>query len=137
LLVISTLVVGSLLMSTEVRLDETVIEKVRPGMSEGQISALVGGPPGDYSTAAYTYYPSWGCTAEEAADLRDWLSGKELKGMTRRDWITDEGHLLVGFNDDRRAQWISCARLYSTAKPTLRRKILAWLRQHIWEHVRS
>jgi hypothetical protein len=56
-------------------------EQVRKGMSREEVIRIVGGPPGDYSDG-------------------EWSSMPRLSGYEAHDsWFTDEGELLVRFDD--------------------------------------
>lgn len=60
-------------------------EQIRLGMTEQEVEAVLGGPPGDYSSGTMTFV----------------IEGKYRRGegTEPKDWASDEGHIRVWFGD--------------------------------------
>jgi hypothetical protein len=67
--------------------------RIRVGMSPEQVEAVLGCPPGDYRSEPRVICESW----------------LHLPGQTRKDWYSDDGHVRVVFDVQRRvvgAYWL-------------------------------
>lgn len=76
------------------RLDAATVEQIQYGMSEDQVVDILGVRAGDYSTFPEEYHLAFNpfCYAKKWGD-------RPL--AARKDWITDEAQLILGFNDRR------------------------------------
>jgi hypothetical protein len=65
-------------------------EQVQKGMSLDQVIDLVGGPPGDYRTDRHRFS----------------ISHHSLGRLNTKNWISDDGYLLVTFDDSDRVEYV-------------------------------
>jgi hypothetical protein len=131
--------VGWYCIPTEIMLGNDLIKKVQPGMTQEQVERILGVQPGDYTTAPYKYEPlSFICPPEWKEDCEreheEWLNGG-FEGLTKREWITDEIHVIVGFNNAGRAYSIRTSPIFSTRKPSFYKRIRSWFRQNVWDRI--
>ncbi len=84
--------------------------RVRTGMSQAQVEAVLGCPPGDYR-------------AEPHAICESWL---HHLGETRQDWSSDDGQLRIVFAQRRvvRAEW-------QPRHATAADRLLQWCALHV------
>jgi SmpA / OmlA family len=80
-------------------------EKIRRGMNEQEVEAILGGPPGDYTTGP------WRVELREAWD----------KGHTRRLWISDSGRIAVFFDQQGLARSAAFVELHVDELPIIER----------------
>jgi hypothetical protein len=78
----------------QVHIDRAACDRVKPGMSEAEVEAVLGGPPGCYTGWRYTAYTAMGGTA-----MTNLLTPG---GHHFRDWQGNEGCIMVGFDRDDR-----------------------------------
>jgi hypothetical protein len=65
------------------------VGEIREGMRQEEVEAILGGPPGDYKTHDIVFTKGW-----------------PLRGNAQtREWVTDDGLVLVVFKDDGTADW--------------------------------
>jgi hypothetical protein len=69
-----------------VHADRAAHDRIRVGMTGAEVEALLGGPPGDYTTGP--------CMVT--------AMGLWAEGATYRDWVSDEGSITVAFDPDGR-----------------------------------
>jgi hypothetical protein len=97
------------------RINPYTAVKVRLGMTQSEVEAIFGAPPGDYSSGPKADRPQ--APADRRPDLR------------REDWTTEEGGAVVYFGPDGRAAdftlWVAPGR--QTSKFERVRKWWYWL----------
>jgi hypothetical protein len=65
------------------------VGEIREGMRQEEVEAILGGPPGDYKTHDIVFAKGW-----------------PLRGNAQtREWVTDDGLVLVVFKDDGTVDW--------------------------------
>lgn len=112
------------------RIDDANVERIQYGWDERQVVRILGVPAGDYATSPEEYRLAFNpfCYAKLWGD-------RPL--AARKDWITDEAHLILGFND---CGQVNFKQLYSleSAPSTLRlsfiqpfHKFWSWLRSWV------
>jgi hypothetical protein len=83
--------------------------RIRPGMTEAQVHAVVGLPPGDHRS-----------DGQAQPRCESWL---HTPGQTRQDWCGDDGHIRVVFDEHHRVtgcQW-------TPRSATAMDRLLEWL----------
>jgi outer membrane protein assembly factor BamE (lipoprotein component of BamABCDE complex) len=84
-----------------VRFTEADCARIKDGMTEAQVTALLGMPPGDYSTRN---------AAKTASPLS--RPGGDEESFTK-EWISDEGFIAVEFDNDGKVK----GAVFGTAAP--------------------
>jgi hypothetical protein len=65
------------------------VGEIRKGMRQEEVEAVLGGPPGDYKTHDIVFTKGW-----------------PLRSSSQpREWVTDDGLVLVVFRDDGTVDW--------------------------------
>jgi hypothetical protein len=78
------------------RFTEDMAARIRPGMTEAEEVAILGKPPGDYSSPGTLYFAD---TMGYMVEPEGWpLPG----GNIHKGWISDAGAICVEFDPDRR-----------------------------------
>ena len=86
-------------------INEETCAKIRPGMTRAEVEGLIGGPPGDYTTSPRL---RGGCAmAYEICDC----------------WVSDEGEIVVEFDDGR----VSQVRFGEVLGPSFLERLRTWL----------
>jgi hypothetical protein len=114
----SLILAGLALLSAQtarIRFTEQQVNAIQPGvMREEQVVALMGMPPGDYSTRPHPKLPV------------DVGSGPPCY---YRDWISDDGCLRVLFRSDPNAKgMVAMKAFFDWQRPTAIQQGLSWLR---------
>jgi outer membrane protein assembly factor BamE (lipoprotein component of BamABCDE complex) len=61
-------------------------DRIKAGMSQAEVEAILGGPPGDFTTGPVFYSSTGSCSFGD--------------GRTRQEtWSTDDGQIVVDFNE--------------------------------------
>jgi hypothetical protein len=105
--------VGWLVIATARKVSRERFEQVRKGMSREQVIRTIGGQPGDYSSSrpspqeirCFDLHPTW-------------------HGKAYEQWLCDDGHLLVLFDD---ADMVDHTVVYEFDPPQLTERIRRWL----------
>jgi hypothetical protein len=89
---------------------------IRPGMSQAEVEAVLGGPPGDYATRPLVY------TRNELE-----IEG-DIWGPRSATWRADDGRLLVVFAEAGKVQGTVCIPGSATRQPSLAERVRDWFR---------
>lgn len=76
------------------QLDSAALARIHYGMSEDEVVAILGMPPGDYSTPKSRFRIAYNPFCYQTM----W---ENRRLAARKDWITDGTHLILGFDDRR------------------------------------
>ncbi len=99
LAVLAMLLLGLLLLvGRRSRINEANFEKIRLGMSSGDVERLLGRCPGRYSSGPEVT-PLFVPLPDEELFSENGISDEE--GRTWRAWISDDGMIVVCFDDNR------------------------------------
>jgi len=101
--------VSMALVSDAGKVSRARFERVEKGMSFSQVVHIVGGEPGDY-------------TSVPCVPLRH---GVTLWGS--KDWLCDEGGLLIYFDDDGLAAQVIVYDVYAFEPPTVLERLRRWV----------
>jgi hypothetical protein len=96
-------------------IDEAHFDRIKHGMSQAEVEAILGGPPGDFTTGAVIHDPGIAV-----------LSGPLVRVEA---WTGNEGQILVCF-DQQGAVWISSYQT-GTTPPSLADRVRTRLRR-LW-----
>src|SRR5437016_1643695 len=67
-------------------IDREHFDRIKPGMTQAEVEAILGGPPGDFRTHD---------TFRMCVDLSRWRDdGRQVE--REEDWVGDQGEVLVG-----------------------------------------
>ena len=90
-------------------------QRVELLMTEEEIEAVVGGPPGDYTRALYAITGGGVPPKDNGQPVRQY-----------RYWVTPYGYLAVGFAEDGRACSKSFDKVVLLREPTLFERVFGW-----------
>lgn len=79
------------------------IHRIEVGMSQAEVEAVLGGPPGDYCTTVKVFF-------QVACDMSAWP-----EDCRRARWTSDDGGVDVGFDESGKVKVI--VTLYSRSRP--------------------
>jgi hypothetical protein len=100
--------------TARIRFTEQQVNAIQPGvMREEQVVAFLGMPPGDYSTGPHPQLP---------------IIPGSGPPCYRRDWISDDGCILVFFRSDPNAKGMVAMKAFFDWRPTAIQRGLSWLR---------
>jgi hypothetical protein len=99
------------LRARPIRITRENYHRIRYGMSRARVEAILGGPPGDYST-----HP-----------VEEFVEGGQVTSKYR--WLDDSGAVHVWFDEDRvRFKW----RFEVQAPQQTRSEYVLWQLKHVW-----
>jgi hypothetical protein len=84
-----------------------------------EVEALLGGPPGDYTTVPYTF-DAPDSTAEKTKDIHNFIESFRRDG---RHWISDDGCVMVSLDPSGRIARTGEVRVYLSREPNLLDKV--------------
>jgi hypothetical protein len=90
---------------------------IHPGMTQAEVEAVLGGPPGDYALQPLVY-----TRIETVGDLR---------GPRSATWRADDGRLEVVFDEEGKVRGMTCLPGSATRAPTLSERVRDWFRK-LW-----
>lgn len=109
LALVISLGLGCVYLSDSRRITRERFESVKVGMSWEQVIAIVGGPPGEYTTGPY-------------------LTAEDSMCLSRYDrWVCDEGELQVEFDNNGVVTDILIGDVSSSPRLTLIQRIRGWV----------
>jgi hypothetical protein len=103
--------------------------RIRPGMTEAEVVAILGRPAGNYASPAV-------CFADACPDYKSdvWSSpaGRHRPdGTTEKAWISDEGGVAVEFDAEGRVAYCYFEAMWVPRPPSVTDRVRAWLRR-LW-----
>jgi outer membrane protein assembly factor BamE (lipoprotein component of BamABCDE complex) len=111
-----------------IRFTEEMADRIRPGMTEAEVVAILGRPAGDYTTGECYHRGPWWKDYTEGdwgnQEGRDWSP----EGMFTKEWLSDEGGVQVLFGGDGRAValwWLDLGN--PNEPPSLTARLQRWL----------
>jgi hypothetical protein len=75
------------------RVTEAAFERIEPGMTQAEVEAILGDPPGDYETG------------RRGLVLNLYGNGVLMEGGRLEQWGGDEGFIQVGFGEEDTVLW--------------------------------
>ena len=102
--------------------------KIYPGMVRelsqcktlAEVEAFLGEPPGDYTTAPYSFDPPDAAEPPLQKEQRNqWLASFGREGKTRKMWITNDGCILISVNKSGKIVAYGQTKVYLSRQPNL------------------